>query len=106
MAAIVITDLPASRSLDRQAMKSIRGGSAPWVYGVARPYTRSASGFGSVVNFYQINNNYYANQMVNQFQTVDVHNTGSNSNINVNLAENGTNFGQGGRPAAGGAFQP
>lgn len=106
MAAILITDLPVSRSLDRQAMKSIRGGSAPWVYGVARPYTRSASALGTVVNFYQINNNFYADQMVNQFQTVDVSNTGSNSNINVNLAENGNNSGRIGRSSDGGAFLP
>lgn len=103
MAAIVISDLPASSPLDRQAMKSIRGGGAPWVYGWIRPYSRATQGFGGVANFYQITNNFFADQMVNQFQTVDVRNSGSNSSINVNLAEDGRNFGHLAGPGQGGA---
>jgi hypothetical protein len=35
------------------------------------------------VNLYEVSNNFYANQMINQFQSVDVRNTGANSNISV-----------------------
>jgi hypothetical protein len=90
MAAITIKDLPANRDLDRKAMSSINGGGAPWVYGWIRPYVAEAASFGSVVNFYQINN--FADQMTNQFQLVNVSNSGANSNINVALDEHSTNI--------------
>lgn len=89
MAALTIKDLRASRELDRKAMSSIKGGGAPWVYGWIRPYTTSSGSFGTVVNYYQINN--YADQMVNQFQTVEVNNSGANSNISVGLDQDGGN---------------
>ena len=89
MAAIAIKDLHRNDLLDREAMSSVRGGGAPWVYGWIRPFTPDVPSAGPVVNFYQINK--YADQMINQFQTVDVTNTGANSNINVGLAENSSN---------------
>jgi hypothetical protein len=89
MAAIAIKDLHRNDLLDREAMSSVRGGGAPWVYGWIRPFTPDVPSAGPVVNFYQINN--YADQMINQYQTVDVTNTGANSNINVGLAENSSN---------------
>ena len=83
MAAITISDLNTACTLDRKAMSFIKGaGGAPWVYGIAVPF-RETPAFGPVVNFYQINNSFYANQMINQYQTIDVNNSGANSNISV-----------------------
>jgi hypothetical protein len=89
MAAITIRDLHTHRALDARAMSSVRGGGASWVYGWIRPFTESTPGFGGVINFYQINN--YADQMINQFQSIDVHNSGANANINVAAATNAAN---------------
>ncbi len=89
MAAITIKDLQTNRVLDRKAMSSIRGASAPWVYGWIRPYVAATPSLGPVVNFYQINN--FADQMINQFQVVDINNSAANSNINVVLDEHSTN---------------
>ena len=93
MSAIAINDLPVNRTLDRHAMSTLRGGSAPWVFGVAQPYVKRQSGspFGMVLNFYQTNNNFYADQMVNQFQNVNVNNSGSNSNVTVDVSGNASN---------------
>jgi hypothetical protein len=52
---------------------------------------RDTPSVGPVVNLYDITNNFYANQMINQFQTVDVHNTGNDSNINVSPDARSTN---------------
>lgn len=93
MAAIVINDLPASRTLDRKALASIKGGGAPWVFGWIRPFAPASSGLGPVVNFYQINNSFHAEQMINQFQVVDIRNSAANANINVILDEQASNFG-------------
>lgn len=90
MASITIRDLRLSQRLDRQAMATIRGGGAPWVFGWIRPYVSSAPAASPVINFYQVNN--YADQMINQIQVVDVHNTGANSAINIDLAETSTNI--------------
>ena len=39
MATTTITDLPASRALDYQAMSAIRGaGGAPWIFGAFVPF--------------------------------------------------------------------
>jgi hypothetical protein len=44
MANISINDLPADRTLDRQAMAHIRGGDgAPWVYGWMRAICHRSS---------------------------------------------------------------
>lgn len=84
MAAMTINDLPTNRALDRQAMSSIRGaGGAQWVF-FCRPVDASP-GFGPVVNFYQVNNSFYAEQMINQSQVVNINNSGANSNINAVL---------------------
>lgn len=92
MATLAIKDLRTDRVLDRKAMSAIKGGGAPWVFGWIRPYTATPASFGTVVNFYQINN--YADQMTNQIQVVDINNTGANANINVALDENASNLKQ------------
>jgi hypothetical protein len=96
MATIVIKDLSTNRILDSKAMSAVRGGTgAPWVFGWISPYVPSIpgnSGFGQIVNLYQISNNYYADQMNNQIQNVTVTNSAANSNINVAVSELGTNI--------------
>jgi hypothetical protein len=88
MATITITDLPASRELDRAAMSSIRG-ALSWVNGAFRaflPPVPTVPGFPSVVNnFYQLNNTFVVENMINQFQTVEVNNGGDNSTITTVL---------------------
>jgi hypothetical protein len=89
MASISISDLPRSATLDRQAMSAIRGAGAPWVFGWIRAYVPAAPSQFPVINFYQINN--YADQMINQFQTVSVNNAGANSTMNVRVDESSVN---------------
>lgn len=89
MAHITISDLPASALLDRRAMSAIRGGGAPWVFGWIRPYVDAIAGQSPVINFYQINN--FADQMINQFQTVSVVNSGANAALDVNVDESSVN---------------
>ena len=88
MAAIVIKDLQSNRILDRQAMSAIHGaGGAPWVFGWIAPYIPPIPGnasFGQVVNVFEVTNNFYADQMNNQFQSINVNNTAANSTIAVN----------------------
>ena len=92
MATITVSDLTHNVALDRRAMAAIRGGGgAPWVYGWIQPYVRETPSFGPVVNLYDINNNFYANQMNNTFQSVDVRNTGSNLSINASPDARSTN---------------
>jgi hypothetical protein len=92
MAKITITDLRVDRTLDREAMAHVRGGDgAPWIFGSFRPYMPQQRGFAPVINFYQINN--YADQMINQYQIVDVKNNAPNSAINVGVDERSTNNG-------------
>src|ERR1700712_4148617 len=79
MASIRIDDLPAERPLDCQAMAHIRGASgAPWVFGWIQAYMPRQPGNAPVINFYQINN--YADQLINQFQMVNVSNTAPGAN--------------------------
>jgi hypothetical protein len=89
MAHITIGDLPASTTLDRKAMSAIRGAGAPWVFGWIRPFVPHAPSQLPVINFYQINN--FADQMINQFQTVSVNNAGANSTLNVVVDANSLN---------------
>lgn len=89
MASITIGDLPASALLDRRAMSAIRGGGAPWVFGWIRPYTDASAERSPAINFYQINN--YADQMINQFQTVSVNNSGANATLDVKVDERSVN---------------
>jgi hypothetical protein len=90
--AIKINDLLANRALDGKAMSAIRGGGAPWVFGWINPYVSQSLQPTPAVNFFQVNNNYYADQMNNQIQIVDVKNTAANSNITVALDQLGNNF--------------
>lgn len=90
MATITINDLPANRALDRKAMSAIRGaGGAPWVFGWIRPFIGDSAGQMPVINFYQINN--YADQMINQYQMVNVNNTGNNASLTVGVDESSVN---------------
>jgi hypothetical protein len=89
MASISISDLPRSAPLDRQAMSAIRGAGAPWVFGWIRPFVQAAPSQVPVINFYQINN--FADQMINQFQTVSVNNSGANATLNVRVDEGSAN---------------
>ena len=91
MASITICDLPRNQALDAKAMSSIHGGGAPWVYGWITPFDPEARNRLPVFNFYQINNSFFAEQMINQFQTVQVNNTAPNSNISVALDERSKN---------------
>ena len=90
MATITVKDLPADKALDRKAMSVLRGGDgAPWVFGWIQPYIDGPSGQMPVINFYQINN--FADQMINQYQTVSVNNTGANATLNVSVDESSLN---------------
>lgn len=92
MPHIAIRDLPADRTLDRQAMARVRGGDgAAWVFGWIRPYMPSQPGMVPVINFYQINN--YADQMINQFQNVEVSNSAPNSTLTVGVDGHAVNNG-------------
>jgi hypothetical protein len=89
MPTIAIHDLSMSRVLDRKALASVKGAGAPWVFGWIRPFVASSPSFGTTVNFFQVNNTFQAEQMVIQFQNVDVTNSAANSTISVAAAENG-----------------
>ena len=92
MATITIKDLPANRALDRKAMAAIRGCGAPWVYGWIRPYVSgNGGGAAPVFNFIEINNTFNADQMINQFQSIDIRNTAPNAAIDVAVDGNASN---------------
>ncbi|RKP53336.1 hypothetical protein [Pararobbsia silviterrae] len=93
MASIRIGDLSLNLALDRKAMSAIKGGGAPWVFGWIQPYVPPTPVVSNVpiVNLYQTNNSFYANQMNNQFQTIDVANTGSNAVLVVPTTATGSN---------------
>ncbi|SAK66071.1 hypothetical protein AWB79_03288 [Caballeronia hypogeia] len=85
MSTITVTDLEYDRELDHAAMSAISGGGgAPWIYGWITPFSNGQQGFGGVVNIYDITNNFTAGQMINQFQNVDVNNTGNGATLTVN----------------------
>jgi hypothetical protein len=93
MASITIADLSHNLALDRKAMSAIHGGGgAPWVFGWITPYVHETPSVGPVVNLYDVTNNFYANQMINQFQSVDVRNTGAGANISVSPDARSTNL--------------
>ncbi len=85
MSAITIKDLPLDVELDRKAMASIYGGDgAPWVFGAFQPFIKAASRMpGSTINLFQTNTFYTADQMTNQFLSINVRNTAPGANINV-----------------------
>jgi hypothetical protein len=91
MTAITINDLPASRDLDRKAMASIKGAGAGWVFGWIRPFVEAAPSFGQVINFYQTNNIFVADQMNNQIAVIDVANSATNATLNVDAKQLGLN---------------
>jgi hypothetical protein len=61
---------------------------SPWLLG---PYVPASLRFGSAVNFYQTSNSCYADQIINQFQIVDVNNPAPNANLNVVVDEQSAN---------------
>jgi hypothetical protein len=92
MASIGIKDLHIDQSLKQQAMARIRGASgAPWVFGWIQAYMPAQPGNTPVINFYQINN--YADQLINQFQMVNVSNTAPDANLTVNTGARSGNDG-------------
>jgi hypothetical protein len=82
MAVITLTDLPVCRALDVHAMTSLRGaGGAPWVFGVARPFTPPVESIVPSVNFYNVTNNFtFIDKVVNQFTTLNI-DSGDNSPV-------------------------
>ena len=93
MAALAINDLPMNRALDRKAMSCIKGaGGAPWVFGAFRAFVPKIPAIGPVIHFYQTNNIFIADQINNQFQTIEVNNSASNSNITVDADQQALNF--------------
>ena len=91
MTAITISDLRQDRALDRAVIACIRGGAgAPFVYGWIQPYSPpqpSSAAVFPAMNFYQINNTsiFYAEQVINQFQTIEINNSAASSNITAVL---------------------
>jgi len=95
MTSLAITDLHMQRDIDHKAMSFIRGaGGAPWVFGWIQPYEPAQpSALGPVINLYQTNNTFYANQVINQYQMLDVTNSAANSNVTVGVGQNSKNNG-------------
>lgn len=95
MASITVNDLTHNLALDRKAMAAIRGGGAPWVFGWIQPYVPPTPAMAAmpVVNLYQVSNSFYANEMNNSFQTVNVSNTGSDATMIVATTTTGSNAG-------------
>jgi hypothetical protein len=90
MANLRIDDLLSDRTLDRHAMGRLRGThGAAWVFGWIRPYVQDQPGIAPIINFYQINN--YADQLINQFQMVNVSNAAPNSILHVGVDERSHN---------------
>jgi hypothetical protein len=90
MATLTIHDLRMSRALDCKAASAINGagGGAPWVFVFRPPVPESAR----IVNFFQTNNFFVADQLNVQFQTIDIDSTASNSVINVDADQRALNF--------------
>ncbi|MGT2493768.1 hypothetical protein ACU4GD_32855 [Cupriavidus basilensis] len=93
MAALTIKDLFTNRTLDGQAMAAIRGGVLLGIR-LDQPYTPPRASTLPIVNFYEINNSFYADQMVNQFQNIDVRNSAPGANINVQAGQGARNDGR------------
>jgi hypothetical protein len=93
MATTTINDLRLSRALDYQAMSSIKGaGGAPWVFGAFQPFVPESARFAPIVNFFQTNNTFVADQLNVQFQTIDINSSAANAVINVVAGQNAVNF--------------
>ena len=94
MAKLTIRDLDTRHELDVRAMSAIRGGGAPGGFGWIQPYVAARPSASPVVNFYEINYSFYADQMNNQFQSIDVHNNAPNSTIAVDANMDARNKGR------------
>jgi len=93
MTTTIIRDLPVSRALDCKAMSAIKGtGGAPWVFGAFRAFIPESARIAPIVNFFQTNNIFVADQLNVQFQTIDIDNSAANANINVAADQRGLNF--------------
>ena len=93
MATTTINDLRMSRALDYKAMSSIHGaGGAPWVFGAFRAFVPESAQFSPIVNFYQTNNVFVADQLNVQMQTIDINSSAANAVINVVAGQNAVNF--------------
>jgi hypothetical protein len=93
MAITTINDLRLSRALDYKAMSSIKGaGGAPWVFGAFQPFLPESARFLPIVNFYQTNNTFVADQLTVQFQNIDIDNSAANAQINVVAGQNAINL--------------
>ena len=84
MTTLTIIDLALNQALDRQALSTLRGGGAPWVFGWITPYTPQTTNFAPMVNnFFQTNN--YIGQLVDQSQSITINNAGNGSQITAVL---------------------
>ena len=93
MATMTINDLQLSRALDYKAMSCIKGaGGAPWVFGAFRAFVPESERIVPIINFYQTNNTFIADQLNVQFQTIDVDSSASNAVINVVAGQRAANF--------------
>ncbi|WP_340526788.1 hypothetical protein [Cupriavidus necator] len=79
-ATLASNDLASCRELAPAAMAGVRG----LVCAAAR----------AVINFYEINYSFYADQMNNQFQNIDIRNNAPNANINVQGDQGARNDGR------------
>ena len=90
MAKTTIQDLPMSRALDYKAMAAVHGGGgAPWVFAF-RPFVRATERIAPII--YNQITNFIAENLTLQFQNINVENSGSNSEINVNAGQNALTF--------------
>ena len=93
MAITTINDLRMSRALDHKAMSSIQGaGGAPWVFGAFQPFLPESARFAPIVNFFQTNNTFVADQLNVQIQTIDINSSAANAVIDVVASQNAVNF--------------
>ena len=85
MASLTINDLPRSRALDYNAMASISGAGGEWVFGATSDALRAFASDRSapIVNLYQTNNMFIADQLNIQFQTIAVDTEATNAVVNV-----------------------
>ncbi|WP_232431462.1 hypothetical protein [Cupriavidus sp. UYPR2.512] len=75
--------------------RRVRGAGGQWVFGWIRPFVPSSPlPLGTVINFYEINYSFYADQMNNQFQNIDIRNNAPNANINVQGDQGARNDGR------------
>ena len=97
MATVTINDLQMCRVLDCKALSSIKGaGGAPWVFGAFRAFLPESERIVPIVNFFQTNNIFVADQLNVQFQTIDIDSSATNAVISVVAGQRAANFNIGG----------